>query len=407
MRSMLFGPCFFLLVLLSVYALASWPIFVGADTPPSPRATRLSGLDGLRGILAIAVVVHHAALFRADRATGGTWIEPQFFQRIGPGAVAMFFMITGFLFWSIVLRERGRPVWLALYAGRVLRIGPVYLVAVCCLFVAVGFKTKWQAHVPSTVLAHEVIDWTLLGMHAPVALNGDTETWRLLGVAWSLRYEWIFYALLPLVALAARSACHLPIVTAGLVLSGALAHRHAMDGFFPSAAMAAFLFLIGMTISSLHARGFIPQLRSDLLSIVMLLLLAAALARPEPYAVLSAVWLGLAFFLVTIGADIFGLLRSRVARRVGDVSYGIYLMHLLVLQALLHIPALAGFFIHSTAVFWVTTAVSGCAVFAIAAALHVTVERPGIAIGRRLIRTRSTQHRTVGMNSSVRHAAER
>ena len=84
-----------------------------------PRST------GCAGILAIAVVVHHCAFFRSLAAGGDPLVVGhRFLFRIGPAAVAVFFMITGFLFWSILLRERGRPAWFAVYAGRVLSHRP-------------------------------------------------------------------------------------------------------------------------------------------------------------------------------------------------------------------------------------------------------------------------------------------
>ncbi len=392
---MLIDPVLFLLVIVAVYAVASRPVFVGADLPPSPRAARLASLDGLRGILAVAVVVHHCAFFRSLAAGGDPLvIGHRFLFRIGPAAVAVFFMITGFLFWSILLRERGRPAWFAVYAGRVLRIGPVYLVAVGCFFAAVALESDWTLRVPRGLLIHEVGSWLLLGMRLPVDLNGDHETWRLLGIAWSLHFEWMFYASLPIVALAARHPrLHLPIVLVGLVGAAVLAGGHPMGPTYPSLAMAALLFLLGMTVASLHERALVPRIPPALGSCLALVLTAAALARPEPYAAWPSIFLGLAFFLVTAGADMFGLLRTRVARRVGDVSYGIYLMHLLVLQGILQDGLARRLFVQSDLAFWTLTACVGVVTFAIGTALHVTVEKPGISLGRRLVHTRTTADR--------------
>src|ERR1700693_1014771 len=134
----------FFVCLAVLLALASTPAFAAADTPPSPHPNRLKALDGLRGFLALAVVFSHVAVYH-DFLLSGQWHLPpsRFYALLGPIGVSMFFMVTGYLFWSRLIRERGRPAWLSLYIGRVFRIGPLYLAAVSILllivFVPTGF----------------------------------------------------------------------------------------------------------------------------------------------------------------------------------------------------------------------------------------------------------------------------
>lgn len=82
-------------------ALASAPFFAIADTPPNPRGDRLSNLDGLRGFLAFGVFFHHSAIYH-QYFQDGQWVLPPscFYTLIGPACVALFFMITGYLFWG-------------------------------------------------------------------------------------------------------------------------------------------------------------------------------------------------------------------------------------------------------------------------------------------------------------------
>jgi peptidoglycan/LPS O-acetylase OafA/YrhL len=68
-------------------------------TPPQVR--RFSTLDGLRGYAAFLVYLNHSAAWYVFARTG-VWAVPatRLFAHFGRSSVAIFFMITGFLFWS-------------------------------------------------------------------------------------------------------------------------------------------------------------------------------------------------------------------------------------------------------------------------------------------------------------------
>jgi peptidoglycan/LPS O-acetylase OafA/YrhL len=67
--------------------------------------TTYKTLDGLRGLLAISVFFVHAACHYAWLTTGEWTARPKFYNFLGQASVWCFFMITGFLFWSKVLRS--------------------------------------------------------------------------------------------------------------------------------------------------------------------------------------------------------------------------------------------------------------------------------------------------------------
>ena len=66
-----------------------------------PVAHRYRSLDGLRGYLALFVVIHHAAIWHGFARTD-VWHGPpsHLYNQLGQGSVATFFMITGFLFFG-------------------------------------------------------------------------------------------------------------------------------------------------------------------------------------------------------------------------------------------------------------------------------------------------------------------
>ena len=69
----------------------------------------------------------------------GSWQAPQshLFMMLGPLAVCMFFIMTGYLFFGQLLRTQGRPDWYRLYIGRIFRIGPLYALAVVAMLLLV------------------------------------------------------------------------------------------------------------------------------------------------------------------------------------------------------------------------------------------------------------------------------
>lgn len=85
---------------------------------------RFETLDGLRGFAALSVFFAHCAT-QYHYYTVGRWTEgaAHFYGVLGPIAVSLFMMITGFLFWQRVLREGATFDAAKLYRSRVRRLG--------------------------------------------------------------------------------------------------------------------------------------------------------------------------------------------------------------------------------------------------------------------------------------------
>ena len=146
--------------------LAGLPWFSFADQPSTSRPTRVRTIDGLRGFLALGVMFHHGAIYHRYMRDG-IWALP-------PGR------------------------------GRLFRIAPVHLVAVAGMLVLVMMQSDWQLRVPPVAFARQVAPWLALGLLDFTDINGQVAAFLLLaGVIWSLRYEWLFYLVLPLMAVAA------------------------------------------------------------------------------------------------------------------------------------------------------------------------------------------------------------
>ena len=373
--------------------LASTPLLRALDPPGSANGGRIPQIDGMRGFLALLVFFHHAVIYHSFEMTGGWWLPPlRFYQTLGPLAVSMFFMITGYLFYGKLLAEGGRPRWVRLYVGRVFRIGPLYLLALAILLAGVA-RARPHLEVPPAMLAREVGTWMLLGFGKQVDVNGFSDTWTLdAGVTWTLRYEWLFYAaLLPLSLLVRAGRIATPLLVATLVAVLLWAANTRPSALPPTVPVLLSMFGAGMAAAVWERSRWFVRSSGGFPSLGILACLAGTFGWPGVYGFATTVLLGVAFAVIVGGNDLFGLLACRAARRLGEASFGIYL-----LQA----PALATVFTlapipikRSPAGFWCCVLAAAVLLVGCATVAHVAVERPGIAAGRRLIRLRSRHPR--------------
>ena len=159
---------------------------VGEPHRYRPGHAAYPALDGLRALAVLAVVTTHAAFWtgRYQRGWGGSALA-----RMDSG-VAVFFVLSGFLLvrpWLVSAVHRTPSPSVRVYAvRRVARIMPAYLVAVVAAFLLV----------PDNATA-TVADWVrhvlLLQIYQFGWLKGGlTQTW-------SLCTEWAFYLVLPLI----------------------------------------------------------------------------------------------------------------------------------------------------------------------------------------------------------------
>lgn len=361
------------------------PIFAWADAPPDHATRRVSNLDGLRGFVALAVVVHHGMIYRHYFLTGRWELFAPFNTMLGQGGVALFFMLTGYLFWRRLVLARGRIDWLRLYIGRVFRIGPVFLLT-AGIAILVSLFVNRDMHPGVDVLIDQISPYQYIGMREAVPVRGYDTNLLLAGVMWTLQYEWFFYACLPVLALFTRlRGMHLPC--AAVLFAWPL---YALTyGTWPAGITWSPVYLCmfgaGALTASLQVSGLAFRSDGPVGSVLTLALLIAALfgfdrsSYPQAILVLAGF-----FYLVTTGCSLFGVLRMRAAHRLGHISYGLYLMQGLALATVLRplqSVAIASPALHIAMVTAATALLTMMALLA-----HRYVEQPGMHVGDRIAR---------------------
>ena len=298
------------------------------------RDSPFPAIDGARGYLAMLVFLHHASIWYFY-ARSGRWELPASASQIqfGQGRVALFFMVTSFIFSHKLLevRQRQRPVdWLQLLVARVMRLAPLYFVVVALMLVVVAILSDGVLHEPLPVLFKKIARWAGFTVFGSPDLNGVAGTRAILaGVTWPLPYELFFYAVLPLLAgaIGVRTPPLVLALSAAMLIGIVALHPHLWTILpFASGVAAALLVRIG----ALRRRLTGPL--AGLACIACIGLVFAHFGTPN--APLPLLLLSLAFLIVACGNSLFGLLQMRLARVLGERAYSLYLLHGLLLFVL-------------------------------------------------------------------------
>jgi peptidoglycan/LPS O-acetylase OafA/YrhL len=358
--------------------LALWPALAArvlGDDPPQ----RVAPLDGLRAFLALAVFLHHSIV--THRYFGGhPWESPpdNFDSLCGQAAVALFFMISAYLFWGRVLRAHGSLDWVEFFRGRVRRIAPMYYISVLLFFAVVAAETGFQLHVPAHQLIAQAVRWmafAFLGLPEINGLNGNT----ILGQIWTLKFEWVFYVALPLLALVfVRIGRAWPIYLAMFALSfgGAAA---SMIAYFGTGCFAAHL-----------AREWKPSQASRVLCSAagILALLTLGYFFHDIFGPLQALLLFPVFVAALQASGPWTVMRWRSVRFLGHISFSIYLLHLALIHV--YVGGTIGFSRFGTLPdVWVYPAayLMGIGVIAISIATFLAIEKPFLSRRVRVLNT--------------------
>ncbi|WP_449283486.1 acyltransferase family protein [Leucobacter sp.] len=307
------------------------------------RTGRFGGLDGLRAIAVGLVLCYH--LFPSALPGGFLGVD-------------VFFVISGFLITSLLLREvdlRGGIRLGAFWRRRARRLLPalalVLLVSTgAALLIGGDLLVGIAAQLAGA--AFFVSNWVFIASGADYFARDTPELFR---NTWSLSIEEQFYILLPLLVLAlvrlrGRTAQALPLITLGLVsaglmlelsLSGADPTRvyfgsdsHTF-GLFLGAAMAMLLHRTADGIAA-EAPGPWRQLAyggTALAGLGVLAWLAWTLPEGSPasfqggFQLATAASLAIVWGATRQGAWIGAALDVQPLRWIGERSYGIYLWH--------------------------------------------------------------------------------
>ncbi|HWO61728.1 MAG TPA: acyltransferase [Umezawaea sp.] len=336
---------------------------------------RFPALDGLRAIAAVLVVLFH---FDGPDVLQG-WI-----------GVHLFFVLSGFLITTLLLREQDRAGKVALvdfYLRRAFRILPLYFLLLGAILVGCLLTGTTTASGLRDALPLQLTFFNEFTRNNPY------------GHSWTLGTEQKFYLLWPLLAFtgSASTIRRFGVAASGLLLALAL-FPLTLGQATPNWTLGYFSILVGCSVALVlhHPRGYalVRPLTGPVASTCVALAFVVAhlsvravspvlgdwfgvpgsIAVTPVYAVACAVLLP----SVIAGWPVRQALSTRVLRFVGERSYSLYLVQGIAGSAV----ALVGSFGGARPVVVLAVAL------AFAHVLHRLVELPMIAVGRRVVARR-------------------
>jgi peptidoglycan/LPS O-acetylase OafA/YrhL len=373
---------------------------------------QLAFLDGLRGLAALWVMLHHARWllwegwesFRqhtSDYSLAGKalvfLLAP---LRYGHEAVIFFFLLSGFVIHLgyakrlVAAPEQARFGWLAYLGRRARRLYPPLVLALVLTFLLdwIGLAQGWSIYRGET--PYPLINSSIRpDLRAEVAagnlaflMRGWFPCYGSNGPLWSLHFEWWFYMIYPLVWLLARRS--LGLATAFVAAAFAAGWFVTGGWLLPIAQIfiALLTWWFGALLAEIHVGRW--RVRWSWLAPLVLLLPALPILLPR-IAVFAPAWTKgwAADTLYGLGfAGLFAccfMLRERGwrlrplagLRPLGEMSYTLYVTHMPILVFI------SGWLLHSRTNLslpahfgWFAAGALACLLVAWAA--HFLVERP-------------------------------
>lgn len=299
--------------------------------PAKVLGGRFEGLGALRGVAAAAIVAYHTVLLNSLPIP---LISAGVVYRLGM-AVPLFYLLSAFSLSLGYYGKLGRFSDVAQYAvRRFLRIAPLFYAVLPIWLCVMAFKFHQPPNLTAIIANVTFLFGFIPGLHESIAWAG-----------WSIGVEMIFYALLPLIFLAARSwRSSLALYVVSIV--AAIAFQHAIGSKTSYAYMNIISqlphFMAGLVAFQLYRGGALDRFVGK-----AWILLVAGLAIWPLMAVLKLghlkVWgvdveqyiIGLAFPLIVLSQVLSPsrLIVNRLTLYVGQRSFGVYLLHPLAILA--------------------------------------------------------------------------
>jgi peptidoglycan/LPS O-acetylase OafA/YrhL len=240
-------------------------------------------------------------------------------------------------------------------------------------------STNWQLNESLELLLTNVAHWVLFTLPGAPDINRLSPTFSITsGVFWTLPYEWVFYMSLPLLAIATGQRPKFYTLLASILFLIAFGSLKTENFSFLGGIIAAIL------AQSSKLRAFARKTSSSFLILILFGVVIALLRRLEfiPYAEIP---LACIFVLIAAGNSMFGALKMNISRAMGEYTYGIYLLHGLILYITFKILIPSHYLNNwSLAEYWAVIAALTPVVIGVSAISFVYIELPAIRRTRQI-----------------------
>lgn len=315
-----------------------------------------SGLNGLRFFAAIAVVITHIELIKYQSGFSNIWKDNMLVFELGSLGVIFFFVLSGFLITYLLLKEKAVTSTVAVkkfYLRRILRIWPLYY-----LIVLLGFLVLPHINAIDNPYLNKFLDnnfgqnFMLYLLFLPNLAFSIFAAVPHIGQTWSIGVEEQFYVLWPLIVKFSKNVLRSLLIVIGilivlkvivLLLCKQMPDSSVLKVIKPFLAMTK---MESMAIGGIGAYFLFTDVNkikwllnnvlliASLVITVVLVYFTPAIIQDAIYLVYSVLFL-IVILNVSSNPNCLFKLENKMFRMLGNISYGIYMYHLIVIAFVL------------------------------------------------------------------------
>jgi peptidoglycan/LPS O-acetylase OafA/YrhL len=278
----------------------------------------LISLQALRALAAWMVVCHHFMQIFFDFHASGP--IGQFFTDRGAVGVDIFFVISGLVIY-LSTQDKQMPAGRFLL-NRAIRIVPAYWLYTALMGLMLVSLGQWLPH-SAIDLPHFILSLLFIPSENP----GGYGLYPTLNVGWTLNYEMFFYLLFSLVFTVPQRHRPLIVAAALFAVSEVLGRYGVISRFYQN--NIVYEFLLGIGIGVMYRRGWI----SEGLWVPLAVFAASVFAIYQLDASDRLLHWGLPSAMIVLACVAMEphFKRVKMLKVLGDCSYSVYLVHVLVL----------------------------------------------------------------------------
>lgn len=280
-------------------------------------------IDGIRGVAAVCVVIGHSWRI------GARWIDISdytiemggFIAAIG---VQVFFCITGFLFIDQVIKRNAIFDWKKYFLARIKRLFPLFIVTTTvCVLIIYSESYNEISNISYQDIKNTIKLYTFGFFGGGVVTINGIDSSLLTIMHWTLPFEWRFYISVPILCI----ICSLLKTKSPVMLFLALA----LITYFINGLYFGKWFLTGCISAIIFNKMnlFCKAYRVIISTTGICFVISLFFIKAEPYGYVNFIFVSIFFVSIIISRP--EILKARTLIYIGEASYGIYLLHTIVM----------------------------------------------------------------------------
>lgn len=301
------------------------------------KKENIQSLQVLRGLAALAVVIHHSiravTINNGDMVFSSPWfIDNHTVMDIGAAGVDIFFVLSGFLMFYISDKYSKESFSLTNFlAQRFIRVWPLYALVTTVICLVLLRKLFFFDQFSFDLQLYRLASFFFIP-----SFNESGHLQPILGVGWTLNYEILFYVVFA-ISLKVSTKNPLPWVGGSLLLLffiGYFSPKETVVHAFLSNTII-FEFIFGALIGLMFKKRYLPMNTNAtaIISGVLIIILASMFNVDDDFRfATTGVGAALIFCgMLTLNQD---FKFPKLFITLGDASYSIYLVHMLFIYQL-------------------------------------------------------------------------